>query len=163
MILKSIYIYIERERESAWSRDLSPMMTKMERWRVLTPFSMRVLMRSSTFFLILSLSLSLSLCGLFLLMLRVRVNVPLSSSQIAYAQSLFAVSYQGLCEGLRLQMVAGVLNVTTSFQLKIYRIFFALFFFFFLPFFFSYFVVKKKKLSNFFFQKQTHKVKGMQP
>ena len=124
MILKSIYIY--RERESAWSRDLSPMMTKMERWRVLTPFSMRVLMRSSTFFLILSLSLS----GLFLLLLRVRANVPLSSSRIAYAQSLFAVSYQGLCEGLRLQMVAGVLNVTTSFQLKIYRIFFPLFFFF---------------------------------
>lgn len=38
---------------STWSRDLSPTMTNMERWRFLTPFSMRVLMRSSTFILIL--------------------------------------------------------------------------------------------------------------
>jgi hypothetical protein len=44
----------------AWSRDLSPMIRKRERWRNLTPFSMSVLILSSTFFLIIIASAYLS-------------------------------------------------------------------------------------------------------
>lgn len=43
---------IPRRRGSTWSRDLSPTTTNTDRWRALTPFSMSVLIRSSTFFLI---------------------------------------------------------------------------------------------------------------
>lgn len=50
--MKLVTLVHRGDGDSTWSRYLSPTMTNMERCLVLTPFSIKVLIRSSTFFLI---------------------------------------------------------------------------------------------------------------